>query len=200
MQNNLVVERLKSQIAFIAEVDQIKHIVRMNYLSDGSRRENDAEHSWHLALMAVLLAEHANEPNLDVGKAVKMVLIHDVVEIDAGDTYAYDAKGMEDQAEREQKAADRIFAILPEDQAKEFRAIWDEFEERKTPEAKYAAALDRLHPMLLNFLSGGKSWIDNGITQEMARNRNKHAAEGSETLWNFAEHLIKESGENGYLK
>ncbi len=200
MQNNLVVERLKSQIAFIAEVDKIKHIVRMNYLSDGSRRENDAEHSWHLALMAVLLAEHANEPNLDVSKAVKMVLIHDVVEIDAGDTYAYDAKGMEDQAEREQKAADRIFAILPEDQAKEFRAIWDEFEERKTPEAKYAAALDRLHPMLLNFLSGGKSWIDNGITQEMARNRNKHAAEGSETLWNFAEHLIKESGENGYLK
>ena len=141
-------ETLEKQLAFIMELDKIKNITRQTYISDGSRKENDAEHSWHLALMCFVLAEYSNEP-IDVLKTMKMVLMHDVIEIDAGDTYAYDVEGNKTKRERELRAAERIYAILPDEQAKEYRALWDEFEAMETPEAKFANVLDKLQPLLL---------------------------------------------------
>ena len=149
--------RLKRQIQFIVEVDKVKNIFRQTYLADANRKENDAEHSWHLALMAVLLKDYMKE-EVDLTKVMIMVLIHDLVEIDAGDTYAYDESGAATKREREEKAADRIFGLLPEDQGQEFRKLWEEFEAYKTPEAKYAHLLDNFQPLLLNDASGGKSW------------------------------------------
>ena len=150
-------ERLKKQMEFLLEVDKLKFIQRQTYLSDGKRKENDAEHSWHLAMMAVLLAEHSNE-ELDLVKVITMVLIHDIVEIDAGDTYAYDAAGNESKRQREVKAADRIFHILPQDQAKKLRDIWEEFEAYETPEAKFAHVCDNVQPLMLNDATEGLSW------------------------------------------
>ena len=150
-------ERLKKQMEFIVEVDKVKKIIRQTYLADSSRKENDAEHSWHLALMAVLLQEYSNE-EVDLARVIPMVLIHDLVEIDAGDTYAYDAAGSADKRERETKAADRIFALLPEDQGSWFRALWEEFEAYETAEAKFAHVLDNCQPLLLNDASDGLSW------------------------------------------
>ena len=149
----------EKQISFIMELDKIKKITRQTYLSDGSRKENDAEHSWHLALMAFVLADYANEP-IDVLKTMKMVLLHDVIEIDAGDTYAYDTEGNKTKRERELKAADRIFGLLPEAQQKEYRGLWDEFEAMETPESKFANMLDKVQPLFLN----DASFKNNGCT------------------------------------
>lgn len=190
--------RLEQQIAFILETDKLKNIIRQNYLSDGSRKEDDADHSWHLALMCALLSEYSNE-EIDVVRTMTMVLVHDIVEIDAGDTYAYDSKANESKRNRELSAADRIFQILPEDQAEYMRGLWDEFEEGKTPEAKFAAALDKLQPVLLNSQSNGKSWKEHGVTLSQILKRNETTHEGSEKLWEFGYNVIKKNVENGNL-
>lgn len=182
-------ERLQKQMKFILEVDKVKEIFRQTYLSDGSRKENDAEHSWHLALMAVLLKEYANE-EVDLLKVIPMVLIHDLVEIDAGDTYAYDQAGLATQRERETKAADRIFGLLPSDQAEVFRALWEEFEAYETAEAKFAHALDNCQPLFLNDASGGKSWKEHGVHKSQIYKRNEHTAEGSVEIWEYMKTLV----------
>lgn len=182
-------ERLQKQMKFILEVDKVKEIFRQTYLSDGSRKENDAEHSWHLALMAVLLKEYANE-DVDLLKVIPMVLIHDLVEIDAGDTYAYDQAGLATQRERETKAADRIFGLLPSDQAEVFRALWEEFEAYETAEAKFAHALDNCQPLFLNDASGGKSWKEHGVHKSQIYKRNEHTAEGSVEIWEYMKTLV----------
>jgi putative hydrolase of HD superfamily len=191
--------RLDQQIRFLLEADKLKEIFRQTLCTQSRRAENDAEHSWHLCLLALVLAEHANAPNLDLGRVLRMVIIHDLVEIDAGDTYAYDAAAMAGQHEREAIAADRIFGLLPADQAKEFRAAWDEFEERKTPEAKFASAVDRFQPMLLGCATGGVSWRAHGITQDRVLARNAHIAEGSAPLWDYAVKMVQQAVDAGYL-
>ncbi len=192
-------DRLPRQIEFLVEIDKLKQVYRQTWLMDQSRLENDAEHSWHLAVLAVVLAEYAAGPDLDLVKVLKMVLIHDLVEIDAGDTYAYDTDSQRDQAQRERKAADRLFHILPPDQAAEFRAYWDEFDARETPEACYAAALDRLQPLLHNYHTQGKAWREHGITSDRVFERNSPAADGAPVLWQYAEGLIRDAVEKGYL-
>ncbi|NLK74787.1 MAG: HD domain-containing protein [Clostridiales bacterium] len=184
--------RLEKQIQFIEEVDKLKTIVRQTYIADGSRKENDAEHSWHLALMCVVLSEYSNE-DIDIAKTMAMLLLHDIIEIDAGDTYAYDAEANTSKKERELAAAQRIFNILPEDQAKYFRALWDEFEEAKTPEAKFANTLDKLQPVILNNKSKGKSWREHQVKASQIYERNKITPEGSESLWHYAKEVIKEN-------
>ena len=174
--------RLKKQIAFLIEVDKVKNIFRQTYLADGKRKENDAEHSWHLALAAVLLKEHMAE-DVDLGRVMAMVLIHDLVEIDAGDTYAYDMEGAATKREREVKAAKRIFGILPEDQGIYFRELWDEFEEYETADAKYAHLLDNFQPLLLNDASEGKSWEEHGVHKSQVCRRNARIPETSEIVW-----------------
>lgn len=178
-------ERLKKQMDFCLEVDKEKFITRQTYKSDGNTKENDAEHAWHMALMTILLAEYANEP-IDVLKTVTMLLIHDLVEIDAGDTYAYDEEGKKTQEAREQAAADRIFAILPEDQEQKLRSLWEEFEARKTPEARFARTMDNLQPLMLNNATDGKSWQERGIFLSQILGRNARSAEGSKELWDYA--------------
>ena len=155
-------ERLEKQFDFCREIDREKFIVRQNYLTDGSRRENDAEHAWHMAIMTLILSEYANE-KIDVLRTISMLLIHDLVEIDAGDTFAYDEEAKKTQRQREMAAADRIFKLLPEDQALHFRQLWDEFEEHKTPEAKFARAMDNIHPAMMNSASDGKLWKEKYI-------------------------------------
>ncbi len=186
-------------MAFIIEADKLKNIFRQSYISDESRRENDAEHSWHLTLMAITLYEHANDPGLDLLKILRMVIIHDIVEIDAGDTYIYDEVHKQDQAEREQRAADRLFGLLPADQASSFRSIWDEFEAGKSPEARFAKAIDRLHPMLLNYLAGGKTWTKHGVVASQVRTINQKIGEGSDTLWAYTQDLIQKAIAEGIL-
>lgn len=175
---------------FIIEADKLKEVFRQTLCTQSRRAENSAEHSWHFALMVITLAEHSNHQPLDVLRVLKMVLIHDLVEIDAGDTFAYDVVNLATQHERECRAADRIFGLLPEDQAAEFRALWDEFEEKKTPEAKFATACDRFHPMLLNCLTEGAAWKKHGVTQDKVLARNQHAAEGSRAMWSYALRMI----------
>ncbi|MEI7026846.1 HD domain-containing protein [Paenibacillus sp. y28] len=196
----LHMDRLVQQIQFIVEVDKLKSIQRQSMVTDRTRQENDAEHSWHLALMAMMLAEHANEPDLNVMRVIQMVLIHDLVEIDAGDTFAYDDKGQEDKAEREQLAAERLFGLLPDYQRALFFELWNEFEARNTPEARYAAALDRLQPMLLNYHTDGAAWRKHGVTSDRVFKRNAHIAEGSEALWRYAEQMIHDAVEKGFLQ
>ena len=191
--------RLEQQMAFVVEVDKLKSVHRRTLLIDRSRHENSAEHSWHLALMALLLSEHAKAPDLDVFNVIRMVVLHDLVEIDAGDTFCYDAEGAQDQHEREARAADRIFGLLPEDQAQAFRAAWDEFEAGETPEAQFAATIDRLQPMLNNLHTGGASWQRHGIRKEQVQARNAGGKEGSEALWQFGEDLIHEAVRKGIL-
>ncbi len=177
-------DRLDSQFEFIREIDGLKKISRQTYLSDGSRKENDTEHSWHLALMAVLLSEYANE-NVDLLRVITMVLVHDIVELDAGDTYAYDEAGNATKREREVAAADRIFNILPADQAKYLRNLWDEFEEDSTPEARFAHTLDHVQPVMLNDASGAKAWKEHAIKLSQVLKRNSSTAKGSEKLWEY---------------
>jgi len=192
--------RLAQQVEFIVEIDKLKQVYRRTWLTDKSRQENDAEHSWHLGMMAILLLEHAQQPELDVLRVLKMVLIHDLVEIDAGDTFVYDDAGAVDKAERENAAADRVFGLLPADQAAELRAIWEEFEARQTMEAKYAAALDRFQPMLHNYRTQGKAWQEHGITADQVIARNQHIAEGSPALWDYAQEFVADAVAKGYLR
>jgi putative hydrolase of HD superfamily len=190
--------RLEKQMNFILEVDKLKSIVRQNYLMNGSHKENDAEHSWHLALMCAILSEHANE-KVDIRKTMTMVLIHDIVEIDAGDTYAYDATANTTKRERELAAADRIFQLLPQDQAEEMRLLWDEFEEGNTPEAKFAVTLDHMQPMLLNAGSDGKSWKEHQVTLSQVLKRNETTQDGSKTLWEYQYEVMKQQVAKGNL-
>lgn len=180
---SLDTDRLGRQIAFMVEVDKLKEVFRQTKLITSRRQENDAEHSWHLCLSVILLAEHANKPDLNVLRVLKMVILHDLVEIDAGDTFAYDEVGMKDQHERECVAADRIFGLLPDDQAHEFRACWDEFEAQETPEAQFALSCDRFQPMLLNLMTDGASWKEHGITHDRVVARNQCVERGSQTMW-----------------
>ncbi len=191
-------ERLQEQIDFIMELDKIKKIVRQTPLSDGSRKENDAEHSWHMAVMCLVLAEYANEP-IDMAHTLGMILMHDVVEIDAGDTYAYDTAGNETKRERELSAADRIFHLLPEGQAEKLRQLWDEFEEGKTPEARFANALDKIQPILLNHASHGVSWEEHQIHLAQILKRNEKTADGTRAVWEYARNLIDENVREGHI-
>ncbi len=209
-------KRLDKQFAFILEADKEKMIERQTYLSTPIsdennvsgmytedacyRKENDAEHAWHLALMTILLQEYANEP-IDVLKTVTMVLLHDIVEIDAGDTYAYDEAGKADQKAREEAAAKRIYGLLPEDQTEKLYAIWREFEERKTPEARFARAMDNIQPMMLNHATDGKAWEEHGVYLDQILKRNKPTPEGSEVLWEYAKkHFLEPNVENGKIQ
>ncbi len=202
-------DRLEKQLAFALEADKEKMIGRQTYLStpveniDAEkvfRKENDAEHAWHLALMVILLQEYANEP-IDVLKTVTMVLLHDIVEIDAGDTYAYDDAAKVNQKEREERAAKRIYGMLPADQAEKYYAIWKEFEERKTPEAKFARALDNFQPMMLNHATQGKAWEEHGVYLSQILKRNIPTPEGSEILWSYAkERFLQPNVESGKIK
>lgn len=191
-------ERLKKQLEFIVEVDKIKNIGRQTYLSDGKRKENDAEHSWHIALMAFLLKEYANE-EVDVLKVMTMVLIHDIVEIDAGDTYAYDAEGHKTKETREKAAAKRIFGLLPEDQGEYLKALWEEFEAWETMEAKFAHVMDNFQPLLLNDASDGKSWAEHQIKKSQPYKRNERIPEGSAKLWEPMEQIILKHVKKGNL-
>lgn len=191
--------RLRRQIEFLLEIDKLKGIVRQTLLTDGSRRENSAEHSWHLAVMAMVLSGYAKEEKIDLLRVLKMVLAHDLVEIDAGDTYCYDEDGNIDKLEREKKAAERIFGLLPEEQAAEFRELWDEFEARETAEAKFAAALDRLQPLLNNYRTYGQMWQKHGIGSGQVIARNEHIDEGAPALWEYAAELIRDAVAKGYL-
>ncbi len=191
-------QRLAQQIQFVLEVDKLKNIIRRTYVSGAARRENSAEHSWQLALMALTLAEHANEP-VDAAHVMKMVVIHDIVEIDAGDTYFFDDAGAADKAEREQKAAARLFGLLPDDQALELMQLWQEFEARQTPDARFANAIDRVMPLLLNYETQGKSWAEHGICSTDILPRMAHVSGGSETIWQLIQAIVATATAEGYL-
>lgn len=178
--------RLRQQFDFIEEIDKEKFIGRQTYLSDGIRKENDAEHAWHMAVMTVLLSEYANE-SIDVLKTITMLLIHDIVEIDAGDTYAYDDAGKKTQREREEKAAERIFGLLPKDQREKFTSIWEEFEAGVTPEAKFAHTMDNIQPMMLNAKTDGKAWVEHSVKLSSILKRNANTKDGSKEIWEYAE-------------
>jgi putative hydrolase of HD superfamily len=190
--------RLHTQIGFLLEIDKLKQIFRQTYLLDETRKENDAEHSWHFAMYAVLLAEYANE-KVDLLKVVKMALIHDLVEIDAGDTFLYDEVGNADKAEREEKAAERIFGLLPPDVGEELHALWVEFEAKETAEAKFAGAIDRLQPFLHNIHTDGRAWGEHGISAKQIRERNGVIENGSEDLWAYAVSLLDEAVAKGQV-
>lgn len=192
-------DRFMQQMQFFMELDKMKSIQRQTPLADGSRKENDAEHSFHLAIMAFLFSEYANE-KIDILRTIKMVLLHDIIEIDAGDTYAYDAKANESKKAREVKAADRIFGLLPEDQKAEYRALWEEFEEIKTSESKFANALDKVQPALLNHASHGISWKEHGVNKKQILDRNEKTPEGSKVLWDYIKQLIDENVKIGNIK
>ena len=192
-------EDLLNQIAFIKEIDKVKYIQRKTKLFHSDRHENDAEHSWHLALMAIVLAEHSDQP-IDVLKVVKMVLIHDIVEIDAGDIFLYDSQISHNNTDEERLAANRIFGLLPKKQANEMIAIWEEFEAGETNEAKFAKAMDRLEPLLQNTSNNGGTWKEFGVPYNKVYEKKSVIKEGSKTIWNYAEGLINESVEKGILK
>lgn len=192
-------ERLEKQMAFIREIDKEKQIFRQSYVTDGTRKENDAEHAWHMAIMTFLLSEYANE-EIDVLKTIRMILIHDIVEIDAGDTYAYDDSAKATQHEREERAANRLFGLLPEDQAKDLRALWDEFEAGETKEARFARTMDNVQPLLLNDATGGKAWEEHDVPLSKIMKRNERTAKGSETLWEYSrDNLIKKNVAEGHI-
>ncbi|EGQ9920469.1 TPA: HD domain-containing protein [Vibrio parahaemolyticus] len=193
-------DRLEKQLALLIELDKLKSVLRRTRVKSAEGRlENSGEHSWHVALMAVLMEEHANAP-VDICRVMKMLLIHDVVEIDAGDTFVYDTAASKEQAEKEIKAAERLFGMLPTDQGQELLALWQEFEAAQSDDAKYAKALDRLIPMLLNYHNNGQSWKENSVTREQALTINKRIEFGSVTFWDKAKELIEEATEKGWLK
>lgn len=198
--NSEMQDRLNQQLQFIAEIDKVKKIIRQTLLLDKSKQENDAEHSWHMAMAMFILLEHSNHKNLDLVKAVKMVLIHDIVEIDAGDAYAYDAKANEGKFEREVKAADRIFGLLPKDQAEEYKKLWLEFEEGESPEAQFVGAIDKFMPMYHNYLTEGEQWKKHEVTTSMVIKRNNVMQQGSEVLWNSIHSMLMDAEKKGYLK
>ncbi|MBV9385501.1 MAG: HD domain-containing protein [Chroococcidiopsidaceae cyanobacterium CP_BM_ER_R8_30] len=196
MQNH----RLAQQIQFIIEIDKLKQILRQTLLTDGSRQENSAEHSWHLALMAIVLAEYAPDPAIDVLRVIKMLLIHDLVEIDAGDTFCYDMKGNQTKAVREKQAATRLFGLLPEEQGAELRSLWEEFEAQETAAARFATALDRLQPLLHNQQTQGGTWRIHDITLDKVQRRMEPIATGVPALWSFVQQVLEECMMAGYLQ
>ena len=185
-------ERLKQQLEFVLEIDKEKNIFRQTHLSGQGRNENDAEHAWHMAIMAYLLREYSNEP-VDIGRVMLMCLIHDIVEIDAGDTYAYDADGLKTQKAREDAAKERIFSLLPEDQKQELVRIFDEFEAFQTPEAKFARAMDNLQPLLLNDSNDGGDWKEHEVNAEKVYGRQRKTKRGSEKLFEVTDQILKEN-------
>ncbi len=192
-------DRFRQQLRFILEVDKLKQVLRQTILLDRSRRENSAEHSWHIALTVLLLSEYAGDPKVDLFRVMRILLIHDLIEVDAGDTYCYDEQGRQDQAQREQAAADRIFNILPPDQAADLRALWDEFEARKTPESRFANALDRLQPFLHNYFTEGQTWLANDIQSDQVKARMRPVNDGAPFLWNYVKTLIDDAVDKGFL-
>jgi putative hydrolase of HD superfamily len=195
----MTISRLTQQIQFIIEIDQLKQVLRQTLLNDGSRRENSAEHSWHLAMMVIVLAEYAPQ-GVTLLSAIKMVLLHDLVEIDAGDTFCYDVQGNESKAQREAQAALRLFGLLPADQASELRSLWEEFEAQETPTAKFAAALDRIQPLLHNQQNRGGTWLIHGITRDQVMKRMAPVETGAPELWLFVQQVIEDCVAAGYLK
>lgn len=191
--------RLQKQIAFMLELDKMKNLYRQTYVLHENRKENDAEHSWHLAILAFMLAEYSNEP-VDVLKTMKMVLLHDVVEIDAGDTYCYDAEANKSKAEREEKAAQRIFGLLPDDQRDEFYSLWREFEDSKTAEARFAAVLDRMQPLMLNYTREGISWKEHDVCRQQVLDRNISYFDASDELAELIKNVIDDAFSKGWLK
>jgi putative hydrolase of HD superfamily len=193
-------ERLERQIQFILEIDKLKEVFRRSYIVDCSRHENSAEHSWYLAVLAILLWEHAKNPSIDLLRILKMVVVHDIVEVDAGDTFIYDEDGASEKSARESAASERIFALLPADQEINVRALWEEFESGLTREAKFANAIDRLEPILLNYFTQGKSWLEHGITAKQAREKNLPVLEASAPLLaEYAAKLIDDAEWRGFL-
>lgn len=195
----MLMDRLQQQVEFLLEIDKLKTIFRRTSLIHADRFENDAEHSWHLALTAMVLAEYANEA-VNLGKVIRMVLVHDLVEIDAGDTYCYDVEGARDKVQREEKAADRIFGLLPPEQSRELRQLWEEFELGETPEARFAGAVDRFQPVLFNLRTAGRSWEENGICRKQVDGRVAPIALGSIVLWHYITRLLDEAVAQGILK
>jgi len=194
------IERFNKQLDFIKEIDKLKQVLRRTILLDASRRENDAEHMWHMAVAAILFAEYANyRKDLDILKVLKMAVIHDIVEIYAGDTFAYDEQAHIDKEKREKEAADKIFGLLPEDQRNEFRNLWDEFEAGSTIEAKYARAIDKFMPILHNYTTKGKQWHNFGVTSEKVLAKNKIIEEGSEFLWEYVKYMVEDAVKKGYF-
>ena len=195
-----MMERFKKQLNFLIEIDQVKNILRMTSIADGSRRENDAEHSWSLAMMAVLFAEYVDD-QIDLLKVIKMVLIHDLVEIHAGDTFCFDEAGMQDKEAREQASADKIFGLLEQDQGQELRQLWEEFESCETLEAEYAAMLDRLQPLIMNYINEGGTWAQHHISVEQVYKRNQITLEkGPQVFKDFIHEVIEECVAKGYIK
>lgn len=192
-------KRLDSQLQFILEIDKLKEVYRRSYLVNSQRRENSSEHSWHVAVIAMLMAEYGNEET-DICRVLCMLLIHDLVEIDAGDTYCYDDQGALDKAAREKEAAHRLFGFLPSDQSLWIRNLWEEFEANTTPEARFANAVDRFMPLLHNFFTQGKSWLENGITQDQVKARMAKVHEGSTILWEYSQKIIEAAVDRGYLR
>lgn len=192
-------DRLEQQIAFLLEIDQLKQIYRQNLILDGSRRENDAEHSWHLALMAMILQEYTEQP-VDLSKVLSMVLIHDLVEIDAGDTFCYDGEAGLDKKEREEKAAQRIFNLLPREQGRELKGLWLEFEQGESPEAKFAAVLDRLQPFLHNYHTEGGTWRIHDVASDKVRKRMAPISTNAPVLGEYVEQLLEDAINQGILK
>ena len=192
-------ERLEKQIDFILEADKEKNIIRQTHLSENGRRENDAEHAWHMAIMVYLLKEYANE-EIDVAKAMMMALIHDIVEIDAGDTYAYDPKGLETQKVREEQAAERIFGLLPDDQGEELKSLFQEFEASETPEARFVRAMDNFQPLLLNDSNDGGDWREHGIGKTQVMKRHTKTKLGSNIIWERTREIIEKHVRNGNIK
>lgn len=195
----MVNERLKKQIEFMLEIDKLKNIRRQTYVLGENRKENDAEHSWHIAVLAFMLAEYANNP-IDILKVMKMLLMHDIVEIDAGDTYCYDADGLSTKSEREQNAAKRIYGILPDDQSEEYYLLWQEFEAQESSEAKFAALLDRMQPLILNYSKEGISWKEHNVQKTQVEKRNINNAEASETLAILIQSIIDDAENKKMLK
>ncbi len=192
-------ERLKKQLDFVLEIDKEKNICRQTHLSNFGRSENDAEHAWHMAIMIYLLKEYANE-EFDLARAMMMALVHDIVEIDAGDTYAYDAEGIATQAEREAEAAERIFGILPEDQKRELKGLFEEFDACETPEARFAKVMDNLQPFMLNNFNEGVDWKEHGVCKSQVYRRNKRTSGGSAEIWKYMQEVIEENVKKGSLK
>ncbi|MBR5182704.1 MAG: HD domain-containing protein [Clostridiales bacterium] len=192
-------ERFEKQLAFIREIDKEKMIKRQSYLTDCETHEDDAQHAWHMAIMTLLLKEYSNE-NIDVLKTVTMLLIHDLVEVYAGDTYAYDEEGKKTQAEREAKAADKLYGLLPEDQGEYLKNLWYEFEEQKTPEAKFARTMDCFQPLILNDATDGRAWKEHGVKRSQVLKRNERVQLGSEDIWEYEkENLIEKNVRNGNI-
>ena len=193
-------EKLKRQLQFLSEADKMKSVLRQTLLSDKSRKETDAEHSWHFALMAMTLFEYVGFDGVDINRVIKMALVHDLIEIYAGDTFAYDIKGNESKERREKEAADKLFSLLTNEQAEEFRSLWEEFDNMDTPDALYASAVDRLQPFLNNYLTEGHTWLKHGVSVDQVYKRMAPVKIALPQLWDFVEYVIRDSCEKGYIK